>query len=75
METFVSTFSCKECFRYTQALSPKLVDSGYAAPFDGKCPICGTIHSLKTGEVIEDKDPMTKFVASSSDWQRQPSHY
>lgn len=64
MAYFISIFKCKICFNSAPALSPNLVDSGYASPFDGKCPICNTIHNLKTGEIVEDLTGMTRFVAS-----------
>ena len=65
VSSFVSAFKCKKCFYNAPALAPHLVDSGHGAPYDGKCPICDTIHNLKTGEVMENTEDMYKFTASS----------
>jgi len=41
---------CKKCFNGNIYFAPDLKASGYAAPKDYICPICGTYHS-SNGEI------------------------
>jgi hypothetical protein len=71
MAHYVSPLKCKKCSPCAPRFAPNLVQSGYASPFDGKCPICDTIHSLKTGEAKEDTRRMHWFRSSGVNWQNQ----